>query len=29
VPFVVGTTTQELKAMGVTLAPGKPVGKPM
>ena len=29
VPYVVGTVEQELKALGVTLAPGKLVGKPM
>jgi hypothetical protein len=29
VPFVVETTTQELKTLGVTLAHGKLVGKPM
>jgi hypothetical protein len=29
VPFVVGTTTQELKSLGVTFAPEKLVGKPM
>ena len=29
VPFVVGTVTQELKALGITLAPGKMVGKAM
>jgi hypothetical protein len=29
VPFVVGTTTEELKALGVMLAPGKLVGEPM
>ena len=29
VPFVVETTEQELKALGITLAPGKLAGKPM
>jgi hypothetical protein len=29
VPFVVETTAQELKALGITLTAGKLVGKPM
>jgi len=29
VPFVVETTTQELKALGIVLAPEKLVGKAM